>query len=205
MEFTSGPEEIIRGPITEFAHTGRNLPDQVELQEPEVQTEKESPFLWSGRGWVRTARLGRSRVALDRATIATTRVSEVWGWLAVGGGHRYDELLFFLRAGPGNRGKGTGGVTQHVGVEAGKETQNVLVTLPGVWESSWTVAGSHGERASAKADLVNLPSLCRGPGELVQSGCGRPDGAGRAGDQVWVGTKAVFFTDHKSPAPGFYS
>lgn len=69
-------------------------------------------------------------------------------------------MLFFLRAGPGNRGKGTEGVTQQVGVEAGKETQNVLVTLHGMWESSWTVAGSHGERASAKADLINLLSLC---------------------------------------------
>lgn len=26
----------------------------------------------------------------------------------------------------------------------------------GMWESSWTMAGSHGEKARAKAELVNL-------------------------------------------------
>lgn len=55
-------------------------------------------------------------------------------------------MLLFHRTCQGSRGKGAEGVTQQVGVEAGKETQNVLAMLHGMWGSSWTVAGSHGRR-----------------------------------------------------------
>lgn len=65
----------------------------------------------------------------------------------------------------------------------------------GLWESSWTVAGSHAEKASAKAELVNLPSLCRGAwracAELL---LGSWTGPGRGREKVWVGTSTVLFT-----------
>lgn len=89
-------------------------------------------------------RIPRVQSARPRATMATMRVSEVWGRLAVAGGRRCDELLFFHRAGPGGRGKGTEGVTQQVGVEAGKKTQYVLVRLHGCGRAAGPWLGAMG-------------------------------------------------------------
>lgn len=61
----------------------------------------------------------------------------------------------------------------------------------GMGESSWTVAGSHGEKSSAKAELVNLLSL--GLESLCRAASGQLHGARRGRDQVWVGTSTVLF------------
>lgn len=93
---------------------------------------------------MKATKIPRVQSARLRATIATMRVREVWGHLAVAGGHRCDELLFFHRASPGGRGKGTEGVTQQVGVEAGKKTQNVLVRLYGCGRAAGPWLGAMG-------------------------------------------------------------
>lgn len=77
-----------------------------------------------------------------------------------GSGFWRDELLFLHRAGQGSRGKGAEGVTQQVGLEAEKETQNVPASA--AWDMGeqldcgWEPRGE----VLAKAELVNLPSLC---------------------------------------------
>lgn len=63
------------------------------------------------------------------------------------------------------------------------------------------MAGSHGEKASAKAELVNLR---RGPESLCRAASGQLDGA-RQGQRPGVGGhETVSSQDHKSPARVFY-
>lgn len=86
-------------------------------------------------------------------------------------------------------------MTQQVGVEGERETQNVPAAAagdvgeqPDCGSEPWAEGLSQGQtRKSTKFLLRGLESLCR-------AASGQLDGASQGRDQVWVAMSTVFFT-----------